>query len=161
MSYLKAADVVSGQEAEALMTVHNVDGTTTVETMFWGRNLEAKIDVDKTDVYTLGYRGAQHKPNGWSGSGSMTIYHTTSIFRKMILQYIQKGIPAYFDIMVRNIDPASSIGAQTVLLKTCSLSNLVVAKFDVENNIMDENVDFTFDGFDIIEEYTKPVLGEL
>lgn len=157
--YLRAADVVCGQEAEGTMTVYNEDGTSTVENMFWAKQLEAKATVDKTEVYTLGKRGAQYKPNGWKGSGSMTIYHVTSLFRKMILQYIKRGIPVYFDILVTNIDPSSGVHTQTTLLKNCSLNEVTVAKFDAENDVLDEPVDFTFDDYELLDEYDTPTLG--
>lgn len=159
MSYLKAGDTISGQEAAASMLVKNPDGSTSVENAFWAKNLEATVQIEKTDVYTLGKRGAQHKPNGWSGSGTMTIYYITSLFRKMALQYIKTGKPAYFDLTVTNDDPAASIGAQTVILKNCSLDSVIIAKFDVESEVLDESVEFTFDDVDILDEFVSPELG--
>lgn len=159
MSYLKAGDTISGQEATATMLVHNDDGTTSVENMFWAKNLEASVDIEKTDVYTLGKRGAQHKPNGWTGSGNMTIYYITSLFRKMAIQYIKTGKPVYFDLTVTNNDPGSSIGAQTIVLKSCTLNSVILAKIDVESEVLDESVEFTFDDVDIMDEFQTPTLG--
>ena len=161
MGYLKAGDTISGQEAVAKMTIKNPDGTTSIEDMFFGKNLEATCEIEKTDVRTLGKRGAQHKPNGWTGSGSMTIYYVTSLFRKMALQYIKTGVPVYFDIMVTNNDPASSVGPQTVVLKNCSLDSVILTKFDVDSEVMDEDVDFTFDDVDILDSFVTPTLGSL
>ena len=159
MSYLKAGDTISGQEAAASMLVKAPDGSTSVENAFWAKNLEATVKVEKTDVYTLGKRGVQYKPNGWSGSGSMTIYYVTSLFRKMALQYIKTGVPAYFDLTVTNNDPGSSVGTQTVILKNCTLDSVIVAKFDVESEVLDESVEFTFDDVDILDEFVAPTLG--
>ena len=159
MSYLKAGDTISGQEAAASMLVKALDGSTSVENAFWAKNLEATVKVEKTDVYTLGKRGVQYKPNGWSGSGSMTIYYITSLFRKMALQYIKTGVPAYFDLTVTNNDPGSSVGTQTVILKNCTLDSVIVAKFDVESEVLDESVEFTFDDVDILDEFVAPTLG--
>lgn len=159
MSYLKAGDTISGQEAAASMLVKAPDGSTSVENAFWAKNLEATVKVEKTEVYTLGKRGVQSKPNGWSGSGSMTIYYITSLFRKMALQYIKTGVPAYFDLTVTNNDPGSSVGTQTVILKNCTLDSVIVAKFDVESEVLDESVEFTFDDVDILDEFVEPTLG--
>lgn len=158
MSYLKAGDTISGQEAVATMLVHNADGTTTVEQMFWAKNLEATASIEKTQVRTLGKRGAQNKPNGWSGSGSMTIYYITSLFRRMAMQYIKTGKPVYFDVTVTNEDPGSTVGAQTTVLKSCSLDEVILAKFDVESDVLDETVSFTFDDVDLLDEFQNPVL---
>lgn len=159
MSYLKAGDTISGQEAVATMLVHNADGSTTVENMFWAKNLEATVEINKTEVYTLGKRGAQNKPTGWAGSGSMTIYYVTSLFRRMALQYIKTGRPVFFDMTVTNEDPGSTIGPQTTVLKNCSLDSVILAKFDVESEVLDESVDFTFDDVDILDEFQTPVLN--
>lgn len=159
MSYLKAGDTISGQEAVARMTIKNADGTSSIEDMFFGKNLEATCEIEKTDVKTLGKRGAQHKPKGWSGSGSMTVYYITSLFRRMALQYIKTGIPVYFDIMVTNNDPASTVGPQTTVLKNCSLDSVILAKFDVDSEVMEENMDFTFDDADMLDSFGAPTLG--
>lgn len=159
MSFLKAGDTISGQEAVAKMAIKNANGTTTIEDMFWAKNLEATCEINKTAVKTLGKRGEQHKPNGWTGSGSMTIFYITSLFRRMCMEYIKTGVPVMFDIMVTNQDPSSSVGAQTTVLKNCTLDSVILAKFDVESEILDEDIDFTFDDADIIEEFVKPMLG--
>ena len=161
MSYLKAGDTISGQEAVAKMAVKNADGTSSIEDMFFGKNLEATCEINKTAVKTLGKRGDQNKPNGWSGSGSMTVYYVTSLFRKMALQYIKTGVPVYFDIMVTNNDPASSVGPQTTVLKNCSLDSVILAKFDVESEVMDEDLDFTFDDADMLDSFVAPTLGSV
>lgn len=159
MSYLKAGDTISGQEAAATMLIRNADGTTTVETMFWAKDLEATAEINKTEVRTLGKRGVQNKPTGWSGSGSMTIYYITSLFRRMILQYIKTGVPVYFDMTITNNDAASSVGAQTIVLKNCSVDSVILAKFDTEADVLDESVDFTFDDADILDAFAAPTLG--
>ena len=157
--YLKAGDTISGQEAVATMLVKNPDGTTTVETMFWAKNLNSTVEIEKTDVFTLGRRGKQSKPTGWTGSGDMTIYYITSLFRRMIIQYIKTGSPVYFDMTITNDDPASSVGAQTTVLKNCSLDSVTIAKLDVETQVLDETVNFTFDDVDMLDEFQKPNLG--
>lgn len=161
MSYLKAGDTISGQEAVAKMTIKNADGTSTIEDLFFAKNLEGSCEINKTAVKTLGKRGEQHKPNGWTGSGSMTIYYITSLFRKMAIQYIKTGIPVYFDIMITNNDPASSVGAQTTVLKSCTLDSVLLAKFDVDADVLEEDMDFTFDDADMLDEFGKPILGNL
>lgn len=161
MSYLKAGDTVSGQEAVAKMTVKQADGTSTIEDMFFAKNLEASCEINKTAIKTLGKRGEQNKPNGWSGSGKMTIFYVTSLFRQMCIQYIKTGVPVYFDIMVTNNDPASSVGPQTTVLKNCTLDSVILAKFDVDADVLDEDIDFTFDDADILDEFSKPTLGNI
>jgi hypothetical protein len=159
MSYLKAGDTISGQEAVAKMTIHNQDGTSSVEDMFYAKSCEGKCELEKTDVKVLGKRGKQHKPNGWNGTGNMTIYYVTTRFRQMAIQYIKTGVPVFFDMLVTNNDPGSSIGPQTTLLKNCNLDTVTLAKFDVDAEVLDETVDFTFDDAELLDSFGSPILG--
>lgn len=156
---LRAGDTISGQEATAKIMIRNADGSTTIEDAFFAKDLEATVDVNKAELKTLGKRGTQHKPNGWTGTGSMNIYYITSIFRKMILQYVKTGVPVYFDMIVTNNDPGSTVGSQTTVLKNCSLDSVIIAKFDIEAEALDEGVDFTFDDVDMLDEFGRPISG--
>lgn len=159
MSYFKAGDTICGQEGWATMTIYNEDGSTTIEDLFMIKNLNATCTLNKTAVRTLGKRGEQHKPNGWTGAGSATLYYATSLFRKMAMQYIKTGVPVYFDITILNNDPASTLGKQTTLLKTCSLDEVSMGKLDVDSEVLDEDISFTFDDADLLDEFGKPILG--
>lgn len=154
MNWLKAGDTISGQEGRAFTTI---DGN--VEEAFYIKNFEAKANKEKTDVKTLGKRGTQHKANGWSGDGSMNIYYVTSLFRKLMYEYIKTGKDTYFDVMVVNEDPSSSIGKQTVVVKDVNLNSVVMAKLDTDSNVLDEDVDFTWDDIEVLDTFGKPVLG--
>lgn len=157
--YFKAGDTISGQEGWATATVYNADGTSTVEDLFMIRNLEATFTFNKTGIRTLGKRGEQHKPNGWTGSASGTLYYATTLFRKMAVQYAKTGKPVYFDVTMINDDPGSTIGKQTILLRTCTLDELSMAKLDVDSEVLDEPISFTYDDVEILDEFVKPELG--
>lgn len=154
MGFLKAEDTVSGQEARAYTTINGQ-----VEEMFYAKNIEATVEKNKAEIKTIGKRGTQHKATGWSGSGSMTIYYATSNFRKMMLEYMKNGKDAYFDIQVINEDPTSSVGKQTTVLKNCNLDSIIMAQFDLDSDALEEDIDFTFDDVDILDEFVKPTLG--
>ena len=89
----------------------------------------------------------------------MTVYYATSLFRELMIKYMKTGVDTYFDIQVTNEDPTSSIGAQTVLLKDCNLDSVVLASFDVDADVLEEDVDFTFSDADLLEKFKKPTLG--
>jgi hypothetical protein len=159
MGYFKAGDTISGQEATATINIKQSDGTTVVQDLFFAKNVDAKCTINKTDVKTLGKRGTQHKPNGWTGEGSMDVYYASSVFRNMAIQYIKTGKPVYFDLTVTNNDPGSTVGAQTTMLIDCTLNTVSLAKFDVDSEVLDESVDFTFEDADLLNEFGEPVLG--
>lgn len=149
--FLRAGDTISGQEGKAQAIING-----SVENLFMIKTLEASIEKKKEPVNTLGHRGEQHKGAGWSGSGDMTIYYVSSLFRRLMLKYIKEGIDTYFTIIITNEDPSSTIGRQTIALHNCNLDSAVAAALDVDATTMEEDVSFTFDDIDILEEFDLP-----
>ncbi|MCM3273659.1 phage tail tube protein [Paenibacillus elgii] len=148
--FLNAKDTISGQEGRAYATVNGVN-----EEMFYVKKLEAKIEKEKAEIKALGKRGTQVKAKGWKGTGSMTIYYVTSFFRDIMMQYVEKGIDAYFDITVMNEDPSSSIGKQAVILKDVNLDSVIMASLDTESDTLEEEVSFTFSGVQIQSKFKQ------
>lgn len=148
---LRAGDTISGQEGQATAKIGNQ-----IHKLFMIKDLEAVVEKEKEEVKTLGNRGTGNKTVGWKGTGSMTMHYATSIFRKMILEYVKNGKDVYFDITVTNDDPTSSLGKQTTVLYGCNLDSTIIAKLDVDSAALDEDVDFTFEDFDILDEFEVP-----
>lgn len=153
MPWLDFNDTINGAEARAYAMV---DGQNLP--MFYLKNLKTTAKTNKKDGKTLGNRATQHKKTGWSGEGTATIYYATSFFRQMMLKYIKTGVDTYFDIVVTNDDPGSKIGAQTIILKRCNLNEVSMALVDVENEALEEDISFTFEGVDMPEAFSEPTL---
>lgn len=152
MSYLNSGDIIGGQEARCYLTI---DGR--VEELFYAKKLEAKIEKKKSEIKALGKRVIQHKATGWNGSGTLTIYYMTSLFREIMLKYVNEGIDTYFDISVVNEDPGSTVGKQTVVLKGVNLDSVPMAMFDVGSEGMEEEISFTFEDVNLLDKFGKPV----
>ena len=150
---LRSADTLSGQEGKA---VANIGGV--IQDMFYVKSLEANVDKNKAELKVLGKKGTQHKTIGWNGSGTMTIFYLTSVFRVMMLRYVKTGVDTNFTITVVNEDKGSTIGKQTVVLYNCNIDSTVLAKLDVESDALEEEVSFTFDDFDILDRFGQPVI---
>lgn len=153
--FLHAKDTISGQEARAYSTINN-----RVEDMFYAKKVEAKAKKTKKSIKTLGKRGNQNKATGWEGTGTMTIYYVTSAYRKMMLEYIKTGKDTYFDLQIVNEDPTSSIGKQTIVLRGVNLDEVTMAAIDVDSEVLEEEISFTYEDVDILDEFGNPILGE-
>lgn len=116
-------------------------------------NLEAKLEKTKTEVPILGKTGKGNKAAGWKGTGSATFHYNTSIFRQLLERYKKTGQDVYFDIQVTNEAPTSSVGRQTVILKDCNVDGGILAKFDADGEYLDEDMNFTFEDFEIPEKF--------
>jgi len=111
-------------------------------------------DERKAEVPILGKTGKGSKATSWKGTGSATFHFNTSIFREMMKQYKDTGEDVYFDIQVTNRDSTSSVGRQTVILKDCNIDGGILTKFDADAEYLDEDMDFTFEDFEMPETFT-------
>jgi hypothetical protein len=151
MTAMRGMDAISSSLAECYATING-----TRYNLMQAINLEATMEKSKTEIPILGKTGKGNKSTGWTGSGSATFHFNTSVFRKFMKEYKDTGVDFYFDIQVTNEDPSSSIGRQTVILKDCNLDSIVLTKFDADGEYLEEDFDFTFDDWEIPEEFTNP-----
>jgi hypothetical protein len=149
MAFNKANDVVNGGEGTAFATING-----NIENLAYVKKVEAKVEKNKEDVAVLGRRGTGSKAKGWKGTGTLTIYYVTSIFRQLMNTYNKTGRDVYFDIQVTNEDEGSATGKQTVVLKNCNIDSVILTKMDIEATALDEEVSFTFDDFEILDSFT-------
>ena len=152
MATLKAWDAINGATGRCVATIG-----TNVEDMIYVKNIRAKIEKKKTEIKVLGQTGT--KANGWKGTGKMTMYYATSLFRKMMSDYIQDGVDTYFELLIENEDPSSEIGKQTIILKQVNIDNIDIAKLDINSTELDEEIEFTFNDVEIRTEFDE-VKGE-
>lgn len=145
---MNAKDSVSASLAECFVTI---DGNR--YNFMQAINLEANFEKTKTEVPILGKTGRGNKSTGWSGSGSATFHYNTSIFRELLYKFKETGEDVYFDIQITNEDPTSAVGRQTIILKDCNMDGGILAKFDADGEYLDEDMDFTFEDFEMPEKF--------
>ena len=145
---MHAKDTVSASLAECYVTLEGKRYN-----LMQAINLEANFEKNKTEVPILGKTGKGNKATGWTGTGSATFHYNTSVFRMLMYRYKETGEDVYFDIQVTNEDPTSAVGRQTVILKDCNVDGGILAKFDADSEYLDEDMDFTFEDFEIPEQF--------
>lgn len=151
MRTLNAPDTISGKEGRAYAKVNGNN-----EELFFAKSVEASVEKSKSEVKAIGKRMTGHKTTGGNGTGSMTLYYLSPLFRQMVKQWKETGIDVYFDMVVENDDQESAAGKQSVLLMGCNLDSTILAKLDGDSDDpLDEDVDFTFEDFDILDPFTK------
>ena len=151
MAKIKSYDAISGKEGVAYA---KIDGNN--EELFFAKTIEATVEKSKSEIKSIGRRMTGHKTTGMSGSGSMTLYYFSPLFRNLLKQYKETGVDLYFDLVIENNDPASAAGKQSVLLMDCNLDSVVLTKLDGDSDDpLDEDVDFTFEDFDILQAFNK------
>lgn len=146
---MNAKDTVTASLAECFVTIEG-----NRYAFMQAINLEVNFEKTKSEVPILGQTGKGNKATGWKGTGSATFHYSTSIFRELMLRYKNTGEDIYFDIQVTNEDPTSAVGRQTVILKGCNIDGGILTKFDADGEYLDEDMDFTFEDFEIPEKFT-------
>ena len=151
MRTLNAPDTISGKEGRAYAKINGNN-----EDLFMAKNIESTVEKAKSEIKAIGKRMTGHKTTGGNGTGSMTLYYLTPLFRDMIKQWKETGVDVYFDMVVENDDPESSAGKQSILLIGCNLDSVILSKLDGDSDDpLDEDVDFTFEDFDILTPFTQ------
>lgn len=145
---MQAKDVVNARLASAFVTVNGERFL-----LFQAKTLEAKFEKSKSEVPILGRVSSGHKATGGNGTGSMTIYKNTSRFTKMMKDYKDTGSDIYFDMQITANDPTSDAGEETIILKDCNLDSVVVAAFDTSGDWLEQEVDFTFEDWEMPTAY--------
>lgn len=147
---MRARDVNAARLAYCYATI---DGQRYL--LMMAKNLKATVKKNKKEVPILGQTGVGHKSSGWEGTGSMTIYSVTSMFTRLMKEYKNTGKDVYFDMQVVNKDSTSASGSQTLLLKDCNIDSAVIAAFDADGEWLEQEFNFTFEDFEMPQEFTE------
>ncbi|OMF17247.1 phage portal protein [Paenibacillus amylolyticus] len=151
MTFFKAEDAISGKLGTAFATI---DGR--VEELFYAKAIEATAEKNKVEVPILGKTANSQRSVGWSGTGTLTIYYVSPIFRRMMLDYVKTGKDTYFDMQITNEDPTSAAGAQTATLIGCNIDSVIVTKLDTSSDdMLEEEIPFTYNDFDYVDEFNQ------
>ena len=150
---MNGKDAISGSLGKCFVTIGN-----NRYNFMQAISLEASMEKTKTEVPILGKTGKGNKATGWKGTGSAKFHFNTSIFRELLQNYAKTGEDMYFDIQIVNEDPTSSVGKQTIMLIGCNMDSGVIAKFDADADYLEDEFDFTFEDWKLMDKFT-PLSG--
>lgn len=145
---IQAEDCVNGREGVATVVIDNE----VIELMELA-NINITVEKNKSEFKAMGTRNTQNKTTGWSGKGSANVRYVSTRWAKMVSDYVKTGKDTYFTIVVTNEDPGSATGKQTIQILGCNIDSLDIAKLDIDADILDQDIDFTFDDFNILDEF--------
>ena len=151
--YLKSNQVISGREGEILV---NIDGN--VISAVEIKKLTCIAEKQKSEFKVIGYRNTQNKATGLKCIGSLTMYYGVSMWTKIMEKYSKTGVDTSFSIVVTNEDPSTDLGAQRIRLNGVNMNSLVIAQVDAETEFLTQDVDFTYDDFDVLDEFNTIVV---
>lgn len=150
MGYLRAKDTVNGALGTCFAII---DGKR--HELMQVKNIQAKVKKTRMTIPILGMTAKQQKSGGWEGTGTMTVYYVSSLFRRVMADYMKNGVDTYFELLLTNEDPTGDAGRQTVLLKDVNIEEMLIGKIDVEEAAMEEEMKFTFGGVELLDKFNQ------
>jgi hypothetical protein len=142
-------DAISGKEG----TVYVIAGERRVP-MANVISCEADVEYNKAEVPVVGNRAMGYKDNGWSGTGTLTLYYNQSFLRDDLLDYIKNGNSHYYEIEVINDDKGSRAGRHMTVLKRVKFDSMRVAAMNIDEDSLQEELAFTFEDIEIPTRFT-------
>lgn len=128
------------------------------------RNINARIDVATEEFRCIGEMMHRHKGVGMRGSGSMNIYTGTPEFLHYLNDFKNDFINYRFTIHCTNRDPETidgeGRGSQMIVITDVLLHGAELFKLDTEDGLLDQDVDFDFDDYQILQEYNFPLTSD-
>ena len=146
---MNAMDAMAGSQASAYLTI---EGTRYCFMQMYA--FESSMEINIQEVPILGKTGKGNKPSGWTGTWKGTAHYNQSVLRKYFLEYKKTGRLPSFDIQVTNEDQSTSLGRQTIILKNCLAKGGILAKYDAGAEILDEEIEGTFDDWEMPETFS-------
>lgn len=151
MNELLQHEVINGRKGVAIAKVEGNN-----EDLFFAKGIEAKLEKKKGDVNTIGSIMTGSKTTSAKGTGSMTLYYLTPLFRKYAESWVRTGKDLYFDLLIENDDPESGAGKQSLLLTGVNLDSVILAKLDSDSEGgLEEEVSFTYSGFRYLSHFKE------
>ena len=147
---IKARDTIAAKLAECYITID-----TRRYNFMQMKDMEVKVEKQKSSVPRLGATMLGHKAYGMEGTYSGTAHYNQSIMRQLLLDYKNTGVDTYFEMQITNDDPTRAAGAQTVVLYDCNMDGGILAKFDADGEFLDEEMEGTFEDFSMPESFAN------
>lgn len=145
---MHARDAITGSRAECYVII---DGKRI--NFMSATNVKATFEKNKVEVPILGRVMKGNKSVGGKGTGSAEFHYNTSIFREVMIKYMETGEDIYFDMQITNDDPTSSIGRQTTILKDCNIDSAIMAQLNADDEVLMDEFDFTFERAQLPEKF--------
>ena len=151
MAFLLERDALNGKSGSAFMTINGEN-----HEIFQIKKFQSDAEFQEADFKVVGTTLVQKKTTGVTLTGSMTIYYGSPYFLDLLQQYLKTGKLPYFTLQIRNDDPSTSVGTQTVALYNCKLTKVPVAMLDSDSDWLEEEVTFSYTGLEVLDYFHDP-----
>lgn len=150
MAFLLERDALNGKSGKAFMTY---DGKN-VE-LFGLKKFESNAEFDEADFKVVGTVLTQKKTTGVTMTGTATVYYGTPHFLRILKEYLTTRRLPEITFQITNDDPSTSVGVQTAAIYGVKLSKVPIAILDAEADFLEEEIEFSFTGVEVLSEFEE------
>lgn len=148
MAFKKAGDAINSREGSVIMSV-NGKNITLAEIEEATAQLEGNVE----EINLLGKRLKGHKLTSAEGTGSISKYTVRSDFAQIMSRWVQGGKYPNISLTLTVEDNTSATGKQVVRLMGVIFADGVFANLNSDDGLLEDETDFTFDDFKIIQAF--------
>lgn len=148
MAFKKAGDAINSREGSVIMSV-NGKNITLAEIEEATAQLEGNVE----EINLLGKRLKGHKLTSAEGTGSISKYTVRSDFAQIMSRWVQGGKYPDISLTLTVEDNTSATGKQVVRLMGVIFADGVFANLNSDDGLLEDETDFTFDDFKIIQAF--------
>lgn len=119
--------------------------------------LEAKVELKMWSKQLLGNQMEQNRPTGAKGSGTITVYNATSVFREACHEYLENGTFPPISIQAYSDDKGSAVGRSEVLLRNVVLNEVPLMLIDEGSEEGSQSdIGILFSDYDVLSDFKLP-----
>ena len=148
-AFLKGRQTIS---TKAATVVANVNGK--LIPLFDANKFSAKLEKNKEDIQTLGSLWKRKKVTSIEGTGTLGWYLTSSELTDEAMALLHGESDLYLEITLTIEDPTAGSGKQTLHFTDVNLDDIPFADFEADDDVMQNETDFTFEGVELVESFT-------
>lgn len=123
-------------------------------------SLEATQDFKKSKAPILGNPGGGNRKGAPTNKITGKVHYNNSLFRRFAQEYQRMRKDLYFDMVIVNDDPTSTVGTQRVILHGVNMDSTVITKFDAESEFLTEDFSATFESWELDTEFNNTGVRE-
>lgn len=117
--------------------------------------MEAKVELKTVDITPIGQRMKSKKVVGAEGTGNIKYYFQNPAIRNIIVNYVKEGKISEISIKYANEDPTSKAGRNSGVLKNVIFEKALLFKTSGEDNVLEEETDFSFNDIEILDTFKQ------
>lgn len=155
MGFIRGRDTIRGTDGSVIWKINDEE-----HEFIHLTQITVNMEINQDEVPRIGTRTVGHKTSTITLSGSATGYYGEPAIRRELTKYAKGGAYPDMQIILTNRDPDTQANTQTFVGKGVMITNLVLSELDASTSMLEEDFDFTLEGYDLKDEFDNTIPEE-